>query len=580
MDTPTPADRSRIEALVDLFESTWREGERPRLELFLGQVPHGPGRDALLRDLLEIELRHRRAVGESPSAEDYASRIPESATTIAATFERPRPDPAPLPDRGTATTTASASDPFPELPEYDILEIVGEGAMGVVYSARHRTLGRPAAIKVILPGRSGDRFRREATLIAAIRSPHVVGVHDFRALGDGRLALIMELVEGDDLRAVMEAGNGPIEERQAVAWMADVCEGMMAAAEKGIIHRDLKPQNILIDGRRRALVADFGLARGAPGLPEMTGTDIIMGTPQYMAPEQAEDPRGVDTRADIYSFGATFYHVLTGSPPFVGGSPFSILCKHKSEPLESPRSRNPRISERTCAILERCLAKSPGDRFPSFAELRRQLAPASGPFSPWDMTEDPEILAFLERYRARRDAYLAPQSELPPEGEAHDFPGGRRIVILRGDITTQAVDAIVSSDTHQLTADYGVSLAISRAAGKTVADEAARYGPIRPGRAVVTSAGRLPARYIFHGVTVGITREGVIFPSRDLIAEIVASCAYHADSLHVTSIAFPLLGTGAMGFSREICLDTMFQSLARTLLRGLGPLREARIVIY
>ncbi|QEH36151.1 Serine/threonine-protein kinase PknB [Aquisphaera giovannonii] len=574
METPTPVDRSRIDALVDLFATTWREGEPPRLELFLSQVPPGPGRDELLLALLEIEIRHRRAAGDCPRVEDYASRLPGYASTISATIDRLNTvEAAPPPP-------SAASVSFAELPEYEVLDVLGEGAMGVVYRARHRTLGRPAAIKVILPGRSTDRFRREATLVAAIRSPHVVAVHDFRGLADGRFALVMELVDGSDLRAVMRANGGRIPEEQAVRWMADVCEGMIAAAERGIIHRDLKPQNILIDDRRRALVADFGLARGEGVLPDVTTADTVMGTPQYMAPEQAEDPRGVDTRADIYSFGAAFYHALTGSPPFDGASAFSILCKHKSEPLASPRSRNPDISERIGAVLERCLAKAPGDRFPSFAELRRQLTTAPGPFSPWDMTEDPELLAHLERYRARRDAYLDPESDLPAEGEAHAFPGGRRVVILRGDITRQDVDAVVSSDTHRLTHNFGVSLAIGEAGGRQVVDELARYGPVRPGRAVVTSGGRLPARYVFHGVTVGITGDGIVEPSRDLIAEIMASCFYHADSLQVGTIAFPLLGTGAMGFSREICLDTMFQSLARTFLRGLGPLREARIVIF
>src|SRR5262249_56303889 len=138
----------------------------------------------------------------------------------------------------------------------------------------------------------------------------------------------------------------------------------------GIIHRDVKPANILIDRRGRALVADFGLAREDAVLSDLSRSDHVMGTPLYMAPEQAEDPRGVDERADIYSFGATFYHALTGVPPFEGNSVFSILCKHKSEPLISPRSRNTRISERVCSIIERCMAKSPSDRFPTFAEVR------------------------------------------------------------------------------------------------------------------------------------------------------------------------------------------------------------------
>src|SRR6202012_5619315 len=115
--------------------------------------------------------------------------------------------------------------------------------------------------------------------------------------------------------------------------------------------------NILIDAQGRARVADFGLARGVLAGGDPTLTMGVMGNPFYMAPEQAEDPKGVDTRADIYSFGATFYHALTGGPPFEGETAFSIFFKHKTEPLISPRSRNPELSEQTSEFLERCLAK-------------------------------------------------------------------------------------------------------------------------------------------------------------------------------------------------------------------------------
>jgi serine/threonine protein kinase/O-acetyl-ADP-ribose deacetylase (regulator of RNase III) len=567
-------DRDRIGEIVERFESSWKSGDRPRLESFLVESLEGTAREELVRALLRVELEQRRARGETPRPEDYASRLPGHEPTIQATIEsfesaesacaRPVDSPVELPD----------------LPDYEVLEVIGRGAMGTVFRARHRKLQRPAAIKIIFPGRSADRFRREARLISGIRSPHVVGVHDFRLLPDGRLVLIMEYVAGSDLRGAMEAKGGSIAEDQAVKWMSDVCEGMTAASEQGIIHRDLKPANILIDGKCRALVADFGLARSESALSDMTLSDSVMGTPHYMAPEQAEDPRGVDTRADIYSFGATFYHALTGAPPFEGNSVFSILCKHKSDPLVSPRSRNPKISDRVCSIIERCLAKSPGDRFPTFAEVKEQLDHGPGRFSPWDMTEDPQLTRYLEQYKGRRRYYLEKPGRLPAEGDVFVFPRGRKIVILHGNIVHEAVDAIVSSDTFQLSMNYGVSLAIRSAGGSAVAQEAMRYGPVRPGRAVVTSAGKLRARYVFHGVTVGISSGGVVVPSRDLIAEIMASCFYHADSLEVRSIAFPLLGTGAMGFSRGICLDTMFQSLARVLLYGLSSLVEARIVLF
>src|SRR5262249_33947116 len=150
----------------------------------------------------------------------------------------------------------------------------------------------------------------------------------------------------------------------------------------------------------------------------------------------------------------------------------------------------------------------------------------------------------------------------------------------------QAVEAIVSSDDEDLTMGStddglgGVAKAIFRAGGSAIADEARRYIPVRPGRAVVTSAGALPARFVFHGVTLGASRDPSVRPSRDLISEILASCFYHADSLHIRTIAFPLLGTGKGGFSQEVCLDTTFRFLARMLLRGLTSVQEARIVLF
>jgi serine/threonine protein kinase len=563
MSGPTPEDRSRIAEIVARFEASRREGSCPRPEEFLTELAEGPARDELLRALRELDQETRDAPSAGPPA--GGSRTHPSEVKPSGSDTIPSPDPPPQ---------------LPELPDYEVLDLIGQGAMGQVCKARHRKLRRLAALKVILPGRSIERFRREASLIAGIKSPHVVGIHDFRSLDDGRLVLIMEYIDGCDLRDAMKAGGGTIPEERAARWMSEVCEGMIAASAQGIIHRDLKPANILIDRDGRALVADFGLARSEGALSEMTLSDSVMGTPHYMAPEQAEDPRGVDTRADIYSFGATFYHALTGSPPFDGNSIFSILLKHKTEPLISPGSRNPSLSDRLCAILERCLAKSPADRFPTFGELRRQLESRPGPFTPWDMTEDPALVAYLERYQSRRDVYLRRPRSLSEEGDTYGFPRGRVIRILTGNIVDQEVDVIVSSDDDYLSMGGGVSAAIARAAGESMVSQARGLAPVRPGRAVVTLGGSLPAKFVFHGVTLGYATHRLVIPSRNLIAEIMASCFYHADSLYVQRIAFPLLGTGAGGFSPEVCLDTMFQFLARMFLHGLSCVQEARVVLF
>jgi serine/threonine protein kinase len=451
--------------------------------------------------------------------------------------------------------------------------------MGVVYKARHRALEKEVAIKVLLPGMSVERFRREARLLAQLDSPYVVAVHDFDVLRGECPVLVMMWVEGHDLARILKERGGRLEEAEALPLMAQVAQGLAAAAERGIVHRDLKPSNILIDTKGRARVVDFGLARGPEGPGEVTLTLGALGTPYYMAPEQAEDPRNVDTRADIYSFGATFYHILTGSPPFVGETAFSTFFKAKTEPLVSPRARVPALSERTGELIERCLAKSPSARFGSFDEILRHVRPAVDTTSPWEDLEDPSIAALVARYQGRKPIYLKRRDLLDPP-DVYTMTSGRRLIVTRGSIIRQEVDAVVSSDDEMLSMGGGVSGSLMYAAGPAMVAEAKKYIPVRAGRAVVTSAGRMPARFVFHGVTLDFSKQQYVLPSRDLILEIMASCFYHADTLNVRTIAFPLLGTGAGGFEIDVCLDTMFYHLARTLTRGVTSVQEATIVLF
>jgi eukaryotic-like serine/threonine-protein kinase len=524
-----------------------------------------------------------------PAKNTPASTTPDpEATRYSPTPSSPPPDsdqpkslalhsdpvhPDPLDIVGLSGASAVVTD------RYEIIEGVGQGGMGKVFKARHKQLEKVVALKITLPGHSVERFLREAKVLAQINSPHVVGVHDFEVLAGGCPMLVMDWIDGQDLYRTCKAHGGPIPEEKVLPWMRQVSEGMLAVAEQGIIHRDLKPSNILIDRLGKARVADFGLARRSVGLGDCSQSGGLMGSPYYMAPEQAETPRGVDTRADIYSFGATFYHVLTGNVPFEGDSVFSVLFKHKTEPLIAPRARNPNISERISALLERCLAKSLADRFASFREVLQHLQPTPHSASPWEEPNDPELAPYMEKYQQRRDVYLYRPSSLTLPDE-YSFPGGRVLKVVYGDIVKQEVDAIVSSDDGFLSMGGGSSMAIRGAAGPTFIDQETRkYVPVRPGRVVVTAAGQLKARFVFHGVT--LEHSGSTYcPSRDLIVEILNSCFYHADTLYLQSLAFPLLGTGYAKFSRLVCLDTLFQFLARTLLRGLTSVKEARIVLF
>jgi serine/threonine protein kinase len=258
---------------------------------------------------------------------------------------------------------------------YEVFEKLGEGGMGVVYRGRHRQLDRAVAIKLIKSGLNVDRFLREARLLAKVDSPYVVRVFDFDILSDGTPMFVMELIEGCDLRLVIQERKGPLDEGPTRLWMLEVAEGLLAAAKQGIVHRDVKPSNIRIDLQDHARVIDFGLSRlGGESLgAALTQSGSVVGTCYYMAPEQAESPRAVDTRSDIYAYGATFYHALTGRPPFEGETNLAVFFKHKTETPALAQSLNPYLSRPISELLQRCLAKAPEQRYSSFNEIIEQL---------------------------------------------------------------------------------------------------------------------------------------------------------------------------------------------------------------
>ena len=478
----------------------------------------------------------------------------------------------------TANCGLTSAERTALLPRYEIFEEVGRGGMGVVYRGRHCELDIPVAVKVCLDSAGTERFQREAKLLAKVQSPYVVRVRDFARLDANRTLFVMDWVPGGDLAKILQTAQGPLPEARVVPWMRQVCEGMQVAAEQRIVHRDLKPANILIDEQDKVRISDFGLARSTLAI-QLTQTKAVMGTPHYMAPEQAEDSRAVDTRSDIYSFGATFYHLLTGHPPFEGNTLFSILFKHKTEPLISPRARNPRLSERTTECIERCLAKSPHERFPTFDGVLASIDPQPSGVSPWNAEEDLYLAPYMERYRERREIYLSSEGRSTlKEPDVYEFPGKSRILIQYGNIVEQVVDAVVSCDDM----GGGVSYSLAQAAGPDLVKEARRFVPVRPGRVVVTTAGALPARFVFHAVTIsGMWSDASsVWPSRDLITELMHSCFYQADTLNLKTLAFPLLGTGARLLAMDVCLDTMFRFLAHKFLQGLTSVCESRILLF
>jgi serine/threonine-protein kinase len=282
---------------------------------------------------------------------------------------------------------------------YEILGKLGEGAMGIVYRARDLTLGRVVALKMLSADVGADReqrqrFLREAEAVGRLSHPNIVQVYDLGEL-DGHLYMAMELLEGEDLRALIERqADLPLLER--VACFEAICEGLGYAHEKGVVHRDIKPANLLVTRDGRVKILDFGLARVAER-QTITRRGVILGTPDYMSPEQAMG-KTVDPRSDVFSTGGVFYEFLTLQKPFKGKTLHSVLYQIISEEPEPVLTLNPDVPARLAAVVHRMLAKAPEKRYASMAEVCRDLG---------------EILAALRRSQSRSAAPVRPPSPVP-----------------------------------------------------------------------------------------------------------------------------------------------------------------------
>jgi len=265
---------------------------------------------------------------------------------------------------------------------YRILGLLGAGGMGRVYRAEQTSLGRTVALKVLPPEIAGEkefvaRFLREARLAATVRHPHMVEVIDANLEPEtGRPYLAMEWVEGGSLREKIDR-EGPLPESEAIHIAIAVADALAEAAKHRIIHRDIKPDNILLTAAGAPKLADLGLARqlGAD-TTRLTVGGMALGTPAYMAPEQADDSRTVDARADLYGLGATLFHMLTGAPPYEGENLFVVYRQVQESPVPDPRSRRREISASVAGIVMRCLAKQPEERYDNAAALRDALRAA------------------------------------------------------------------------------------------------------------------------------------------------------------------------------------------------------------
>ena len=255
---------------------------------------------------------------------------------------------------------------------------IGRGARSTVYLAWHEGLQIPVAVKVMRKEGGGDealfseRFTREARIAAQLTHHHIVRVYDCGQTDDSYY-LVLEYIEGESCRERMETG-ADFTWKDVATIIRQVAEGLNYASTKGIIHRDLKPENIMIDKEGNARIADLGLAKEVgPGRASATADGDVLGTPYYMSPEQVRQPGDVDFRADVYSLGATLYHLVTGHVPFEAPTPFEIMTMHLNEPLTPPQVRKPELPEALCDIIMRSMAKEPQSRYQSYGDLIRDL---------------------------------------------------------------------------------------------------------------------------------------------------------------------------------------------------------------
>ena len=312
---------------------------------------------------------------------------------------------------------------FELLPRYEWTGTLGHGGIGVVFKAFDRELEETVAIKVLSPNLERDenallaRFKREVALNRKIKHPNVARMYDYGIAGDYPY-ITMELIDGEDLWTLIgKRQRYPAAE--AVPIVRQIARGTAAIHRLEILHRDLKSQNVIVDRQGAAVILDFGLARGSwePGL---TMASVLLGTPQYMSPEQALG-EALDERADLYSIGIIAWEMLAGRTPFQGESPVATAMKHVHEPFPDIRELVPGLAPDLFAVLTRVLARKREDRFASALELDDALALCStGPAAP--LSEGrllPEAEAFLREVEVAIDSIILPRdSRSAPRAEA------------------------------------------------------------------------------------------------------------------------------------------------------------------
>jgi serine/threonine-protein kinase len=369
----------------------WNVGERIPVEEYLDRYPKVATDPELAMELVYGEFLIREQLGEKPTAEEYLGRFPGCAALLQQQFALHRElEPntfqcdthvddglesssqqtfAPLLSKGAAA-------PWPVVAGYEILAELGRGGMGVVYKARHKGLGRLVALKLMRWGldcSAGERarFRREAEAVARLQHPHVVQIYEVGEQ-DGRPFLSLEFLEGGSLAGQLDGTPRP--GRAAAELVETLARAVHAAHQLHIIHRDLKPDNVLLTAGGVPKVADFGLAKLLDNDQLRTGSDAVLGTPCYMAPEQAQGKsRDLGPAADVYALGAVLYELVTGRPPFRAETALDTILQVVQDEPVPPARLNPRLAGDLETICLKCLQKEPSRRYASAQDLAEDL---------------------------------------------------------------------------------------------------------------------------------------------------------------------------------------------------------------
>lgn len=365
-----------IDAACGDFERAWRKGLQPDIAEYVRGVA-ADLQQPVLMELLHLERDLRLAIGEKPSPDEYLQRFPERAAAINLVFAGISSIEETIIESGKSDSVVPAvGTGIRYFGEYELLEEIARGGMGVVFKARQVKLNRVVALKMILSGSlAGDeevrRFQTEAEAAANLDHPGIVPIYE---IGEhyGQHYFSMGFVEGQSLADRVK--DGPLPPREAAAVVQKVTAAIAYAHSSGVIHRDLKPANVLLDANGEPKVSDFGLAKQLKSDSDLTRTGAVMGTPNYMPPEQAAgNTDEIGPRSDVYSIGAVLYCLLTARPPFQTENPIETLKLVTDRSPVPPGELNPGIPRDLETICLKCLEKELSRRYQSADELVEDL---------------------------------------------------------------------------------------------------------------------------------------------------------------------------------------------------------------